>query len=71
MKAYDGKLPGGRLGIEFETEVEPDEGTPPGQPMWSMESGHPGVERVEVTVEGRLEEYAKIKVRLLRQTVIV
>jgi len=71
VKAYEGKLPAGRLGIEFETEVEPDEGTPPGQPMWSMESGHPGIERVEVTVEGRLKEYVKIKVRLLRQTVIV
>jgi hypothetical protein len=71
VKAYEGKLPAGRIGIEFETEVEPDEATPPGQPMWSMESGHPGVQRIEVVVEGRLEEYVKIKVRLLRQTVIV
>jgi hypothetical protein len=71
VKAYEGKLPAGRLGIEFETEVEPDEGTPPGQPMWSMESGHPGVERVQVIVDGRLEEYVKIKVRLLRQTIIL
>jgi hypothetical protein len=36
-----------------------------------MESGHPGVERVEVMVDGRLEEYVKIKVRLLRQTIIL
>ena len=30
VKAYEGKLPADRLGIEFETEVKPDEGTPPG-----------------------------------------
>jgi hypothetical protein len=58
-------------GLNSETEVEPDEGTPPGQPMWSMESGHPGVERVETVATGRVEEYVKIKVRLLRQTVIM
>jgi hypothetical protein len=53
VKAYEGKLPADRRGIEFETGLQPDEGTPPGRPMWSLESGHPGVEPVEVVVDGR------------------
>ena len=40
-KAYDGPLPEESEGIEFVTDVEPDEGCVPGQPCWS--GPRPGV----------------------------
>jgi hypothetical protein len=41
VKAWDGSLPEGIVGIEFYTDVEPDPGSPPGWPEWS--EGRPGV----------------------------
>lgn len=41
VRAYVGPLPPGRRGVEFRTEVPPDEGSPPGQAAWSP--GRPGV----------------------------
>lgn len=35
VKAYDGPLPAGRRGIEFTTDVLPDDGCAPGLPTWS------------------------------------
>ena len=56
VKAYEGALPEGKHGIEFMTDVEPDDGSPPGQACWSV--GHPGV---------RLEgEFAKLNVKVIR-----
>ncbi|MDQ1813292.1 RHS repeat-associated core domain-containing protein [Massilia sp. CCM 9210] len=34
VKAYEGPLPGGRQGFEFYTNVKPDVGHVPGQPVW-------------------------------------
>jgi hypothetical protein len=62
VKAYTGKLPSGVRGIEFETEVEPDSGHVPDKPTWSAKQKRAGIE-----CDG---DYAKIKVRVLRQTVI-
>ena|ERR1041384_1053996 len=56
VTAYDGALPEGRDGFEFETDVEPDRGCVPGKPNWS--NGRPGV-----VIEGN---YAKIKVRVTK-----
>ena len=44
VKAFIGEL-GDQTGIEFLTDVEPDEGCPPGQAYWS--EGRPGVEVLE------------------------
>jgi hypothetical protein len=63
VKAYAGPLPAGAVGIEFETEVPPDNGHVPGKPTWSATP-----ERAGVTCDG---DYAKIKVHVLRQTVIL
>ena len=62
VKAYDGELPPDETGIEFETEVKPDSGHVPGKPTWSAKPKSAGV-----PYDG---DYAKIKVRVLRQTVI-
>jgi hypothetical protein len=35
VKAYDGPLPEGKRGIEFTTDVPPDDGAAPGRPTWS------------------------------------
>jgi hypothetical protein len=35
VKAYKGKLPEGRRGIEFTTDILPDSGCRPGDPRWS------------------------------------
>ena len=43
VKAYVGVLPAGRSGVEFETDVQPDAGCPPGQAFWS--AGNPGVQQ--------------------------
>jgi hypothetical protein len=52
VKAYEGKLPEGKRGIEFTTDIMPDSGCRPGEPVWSGP-------RMGVTVE---DGYAKIKV---------
>jgi len=41
VKAWEGPLPEGVVGIEFFTDVPPDPGQAPGWPQWS--EGHPGV----------------------------
>jgi hypothetical protein len=35
VKAYEGPLPAGQKGIEFTTDVPPDDGGAPGRPTWS------------------------------------
>ncbi len=52
VKAYVGKIPKGKAGIEFTTDVTPDPNTPPHLATWS--GNRPGV-RTE-------EDYAKLKV---------
>jgi len=44
VKAFIGSL-GNRTGIEFVTDIEPDQGCPPGQAYWS--EGRPGIEVLE------------------------
>jgi hypothetical protein len=51
-------LPSGHRGIEFDTDVPPDPGSPPGYAVWSGP-------RDGVTVQ---EEYARIRVRVVRNT---
>ena len=58
VKAYVGRLPTGVRGVEFETEVEPDAGCPPGIALWTGP-------RAGVAVEG---EYAKIQIRVTSNT---
>jgi hypothetical protein len=58
VKAYAGPLPAGRKGIEFTTDMPPDEGCPPDLPTWR--AGREGV-----TVEG---DYARISVRVTKNT---
>ena len=41
VKAWDGPLPEGIIGVEFYTDVEPDPASPPGWPEWSQD--RPGV----------------------------
>ena len=41
VRAYEGPLPAGEKGIEFETDVDPDPGSPPGKAVWGV--GNPGV----------------------------
>jgi len=41
VKAWEGPLPEGIVGVEFYTEVAPDPGCPPSWPEWS--EGRPGV----------------------------
>ena len=52
VKAYVGKIPKGKAGIEFTTDVPPDPNTPPHLATWSGD-------RLGITTEG---EYAKLKV---------
>jgi len=52
VKAFVGRLPAGKKGIQFTTDVPPDTGTRPGRASWS--GNRPGV-----TTEG---DYAKLKV---------
>lgn len=52
VKAYVGKMPQGKSGIEFTTDVPPDPNTPPHLATWS--GNRPGVK-----TEG---DYAKLKV---------
>jgi hypothetical protein len=58
VKAYPGPLPEHKRGIEFETDVPPDKGSPPATKYWRGP-------RSGVRVEG---EFAKIKVRILKNT---
>jgi len=58
VKAFQGPIPTGMRGIEFETEIAPDTGCPPGLALWSGP-------RVGVVVEG---DYARIKVRVTKNT---
>jgi len=62
VKAFAGHLPSGESGFEFETEVAPDDGCHPDKPTWS---GIPN--RAGVWTDGA---YARINVRVVRQTVI-
>jgi hypothetical protein len=55
-KAYDGLLPEGEEGIEFTTDVPPDNGSRPGKPCWSGP-------RLGVTVEG---DRAQLKIQSIR-----
>lgn len=41
IKAWEGPLPPGAIGIEFYTDIEPDPSSVPGRPEWS--EGRPGV----------------------------
>jgi len=41
VKAWDGPLPDGVVGIEFYTDIDSDPASPPGWPEWSQ--GRPGV----------------------------
>lgn len=52
VKAYVGKIPPGKAGIEFTTDMVPDPNTPPHLAYWSGD-------REGVTTEG---SYAKLKV---------
>jgi hypothetical protein len=52
VKAYVGKIPEGKAGIEFTTNVPPDPNTPPHLATWSGD-------RLGIITEG---EYAKLKV---------
>lgn len=45
VKAWDGELPDGIVGVEFFTEVEPDPDGVPGWPEWR--EGRPGVRVLE------------------------
>lgn len=35
VDAYEGVLPNAAAGVEFETEIEPDVGLPPGRARWT------------------------------------
>ncbi len=61
VKAFSGPLPAGVAGIEFETDVPPDPGCVPWKPTWAAG-------RRRVVDDG---VYAKIKVPVLKQTVIL
>jgi hypothetical protein len=61
VKAYDGHLPQGVQGFEFETSVSPDTGCVPGKPTWS--NGRPGV-MIQTDV-------AVIEVHVLKQNVLL
>jgi hypothetical protein len=63
VKAYEGNLPDGEIGFEFETPVCPDPGHVPNKPTWSAKPKRAGIQSDGV--------FAKIKVRVLRQNVIV
>lgn len=58
VDAYIGSLPDGAEGIEFQTEIEPDPGSPPGRARWTGP-------RDGVVVDG---EWAKIRATIVRTT---
>ncbi len=45
VKAWDGALPDGIVGVEFYTDIEPDPDGAPSWPQWSQ--GRPGVRIIE------------------------
>lgn len=63
VKAYGGSLPDDARGIEFTTDVAPDDGCAPHLPMWS--GPRSGV-RVATDDQGR--NFAEIDVVILKQT---
>ena len=63
VKAYVGSLPEGARGIEFTTDVPPDDGCVPSLPMWS--GPRSGV-RIATDDQGRA--FAEIDVVILKQT---
>ncbi len=63
VKAYDGPLPAGKRGIEFTTNVLPDESCAPGRPTWS--GPRDGV-RIGTDDQGR--EVAQISVVITKNT---
>ncbi len=58
VKAYNGPLPSGAIGIEFTTEDQPDSGCPPGYSFWSMKRGQ----------DSSSDEFAMISVTITRCT---
>lgn len=58
VKAYAGPLPPDTRGIEFTTDIPPDDHCPPDMPTWRGN-------RADVTLDG---EYARIKVRVTKNT---
>jgi hypothetical protein len=55
VKAFLGRLPSGEEGIEFETDIAPDAGSPPGTTYWS--GNRPGV-----ITDGELAKLQGVKV---------
>jgi hypothetical protein len=53
VRAYMGRLPEGMRGVEFDTDVVPDEGSPPGEARWTAP-------RLGIVVEDRV---AKLSVQ--------
>ena len=35
IRAYTGRMPKGARGVEFDTDVPPDDGSPPGEARWT------------------------------------
>ena len=63
VKAYGGPLPEGARGIEFTTDVPPDDGCAPSLPTWSgPRSG------VRIATNDQGGEFAEIDVVILKQT---
>jgi hypothetical protein len=58
VKAFKGHLPEGCKGIEFKTDVPPDEKNPPGLASWSGD--RPGVRNED--------GFAKINVQIIKTT---
>ena len=60
VRAYSGRLPKGMRGVEFDTDVVPDDGSPPGEARWTGP-------RLGIVVEERI---AKLSVNAVenRQT---
>ena len=57
--AYEGPLPDGARGVEFQTDVPPRDGTPPGIAEWL--GGMPGVSAVQ-------GDYVRIPIRVTKNT---
>jgi hypothetical protein len=63
VKAYDGPLPADRRGIEFTTDLLPDDGGAPGLPTWS--GGRIGI-RHGIDELGR--EFVEIDIVIIKNT---
>jgi hypothetical protein len=55
VKAFPGELPANCEGIEFETDIEPDPGSPPGVVYWSGD-------RIGVQTDGDMAKLLDIKI---------